>query len=170
VSTAERDRVVARLRDACVEDRLSLQTFVRRLDLLYAARTHGEVRALVADLPTAPPLDRSLGRVAGWAAECLGVWADAWGRVRAPGLLLPAEGSLVIGRSHECRCVITDPTVSRRHARLTQTQTGWTLRDLASRNGTYVNGVRITDTALVRPGDDVWFGSSRFRLLHDRSR
>jgi pSer/pThr/pTyr-binding forkhead associated (FHA) protein len=60
---------------------------------------------------------------------------------------------------------MSHPTVSRRHARLTQTETGWTLRDLASSNGTYLNGARITDTALVHPGDEVWLGSVRLSLV-----
>jgi pSer/pThr/pTyr-binding forkhead associated (FHA) protein len=93
------------------------------------------------------------------------VWVDAWGRATAQRLLLPAEGSVVLGRSHDCSCVMSHPTVSRRHARLTQTETGWTLRDLASSNGTYLNGARITDTALVHPGDEVWLGSVRLSLV-----
>ena len=42
---------------------------------------------------------------------------------------------------------------------------GWTLRDLASTNGTYVNGARITDTAAVWEGDEIRLGSARFRLV-----
>jgi FHA domain/Domain of unknown function (DUF1707) len=169
VSTAEREHVASRLKAACAEDRLSLQTFASRLDVLYAARTRSEVQALVADLPTLRPLERSLARVAGWAGECATVVGDAWGRATAPRLLAPSEGSVVIGRSRACGCVITDDTVSRRHAKLTRTTTGWTLRDLASSNGTYVNGARIADTASVRPGDEVGFGLVRFRLVRDRA-
>jgi hypothetical protein len=168
ISTAEREHIASRLKDACAEDRLSLQTFARRLDLLYAARTSNEVQALIADLPNGRAFERALARIAGWAAECATVYGDAWGKATAPRLLLPSEGSVVIGRSHVCGCIITDETVSRRHAKLTQTRTGWTLRDLSSTNGTYVNDVRITDTASVRPGDVVWFGSVRFRLAHGR--
>jgi hypothetical protein len=151
VSAAEREHLARRLRDACAEDRLSLQTFVHRLDLLYAARNAGELRALVADLPKPRPFERQVARLSGWAAECVTAWADAWGRATAERLLLPTEGSVVLGRSHDCSCVMSHPTVSRRHARLTHTQTGWTLRDLASSNGTYLNGARITETALVHP-------------------
>ena len=167
VSAVEREQIAGRLRDACAEDRLSLNTFSYRLDLLHTARTAGELRALVADLPNARPFDTQLARIAGWAAEFAALWADAWGRATAPPLLLPSEGNLVIGRSHDCRCVISDPTVSRRHAALTQTANGWTLRDLSSSNGTYVNGVRVSDSASVQPGDLVWFGSTRFRLVRE---
>jgi pSer/pThr/pTyr-binding forkhead associated (FHA) protein len=51
---------------------------------------------------------------------------------------------------------------------VTQEASGWTLRDLASSNGTYVNGARIAGTVFVQPGDDVWFGSARFHLVRDR--
>src|SRR3954469_24082199 len=71
VSAAEREHLARRLRDACAEDRLSLDTFVRRLDLLYAARTAGELRALIADLPKPRPFGRQLARLSGWAAECV---------------------------------------------------------------------------------------------------
>jgi FHA domain/DUF1707 SHOCT-like domain len=164
-SAAEREFLAGRLRDACAEDRLSLDTFVRRLDLLYAARTAGELRSLVADLPKPRPFGRQLARLSGWAAECVTVWADAWGRATAQRLMLPMKGSVVLGRSHDCGCVLSDPTVSRRHARLTRTESGWTLRDLASSNGTYLNSAQITEIAEVRPGDEVWLGSLRLRLV-----
>jgi pSer/pThr/pTyr-binding forkhead associated (FHA) protein len=60
---------------------------------------------------------------------------------------------------------MSHPTVSRRHARLTRTENGWKLRDLASSNGTYLNGARITEIADVHPGDEVWLGSVRLRLV-----
>jgi hypothetical protein len=165
VSAAEREFLARRLRDACAEDRLSLDTFIRRLDLLYAARTASELRSLVADLPKPRPFGPHLARLSGRAAECVTIWADAWGRATAQRLMLPTEGSVVLGRSHDCGCVMSDPTVSRRHARLTRTESGWKLRDLASSNGTYLNGARITETASVRSGDEVWLGSVRLRLV-----
>jgi hypothetical protein len=169
VSAVDRERVGTRLREACADDRLSLNTFMHRLDLLYEARTDGEVQALVADLPRSRPFHSRLAQIAELTAECAAVWTNAWGRATAPRLVLPPQGSIVIGRSHDCRCVVADPTVSRRHARLTHTARGWALRDLLSSNGTYVNGVRIADTASVQPGDDVWFGSARFRLVRGQA-
>jgi hypothetical protein len=167
-SAAERDHVVGRLQDACAEDRLSFHTFAERLDLLFAARTQGELRALVADLPQPRTLDRLLARVADVAAESVTRCTDAWGRATAPRLALPTRGTVVLGRSRDCQCVISDPTVSRHHALIAHTHTGWELRDLASCNGTYVNGARVSDAAPVRPGDDVWIGCARFRLVRTR--
>jgi hypothetical protein len=165
-SAADRDYVAGRLREACGEDRLSPQTFAHRLDLLYSARTDGELRELLADLPRLRPLQRQLVRIAGWAGECATVSAAAWRRARSPRLVLPAEGTVELGRSRDSGCVISDPAVSRHHASLSHTANGWTLRDLSSTNGTYVNGARITDTASVRPGDEISLGSTRFRLVH----
>ena len=57
-------------------------------------------------------------------------------------LALPAPGNWVIGRSMGCDLVLDDPTVSRRHARVTTSPTGsrTVIGDLGSRNGTVVAG------------------------------
>ncbi len=57
------------------------------------------------------------------------------------------------------------PMVSWRHARLTRTPEGILVEDLGSRNGTYVNGVRISGKVLVKPGQEIGLGSFRFQLL-----
>ncbi len=53
---------------------------------------------------------------------------------------------------------MADMTVSRRHAQLERTGDGWLLSDLASTNGTRVNGWRVRGKVPVRPGDLVSFG------------
>ncbi len=64
------------------------------------------------------------------------------------------EKELVIGRSEEhCDIVIRQRQVSRLHARLKVTEQGVLLEDLGSKNGTYVNGARITQARLLRDGD-----------------
>jgi pSer/pThr/pTyr-binding forkhead associated (FHA) protein len=40
----------------------------------------------------------------------------------------------------------------------------WLLRDLGSRNGTRVNGLRVLEETEVRPGDRVSLGEVRYRL------
>lgn len=55
-----------------------------------------------------------------------------------------------------------DNTVSRRHARLFKQGDTWTIRDEGSSNGTWVNGVRITEQPL-RPGDEIQIGATFFR-------
>jgi hypothetical protein len=50
-SDAEREQLVARLRDASAEGRLTLEEFVERMTRAYEARTHAELDELVYDLP-----------------------------------------------------------------------------------------------------------------------
>ncbi len=50
-SDAERERVAAQLRDHCAEGRLTMSELDERLARAYAARTHGELLALLRDLP-----------------------------------------------------------------------------------------------------------------------
>jgi len=48
-----------------------------------------------------------------------------------------------IGRNHEGELVVLASSVSREHAELKKTDAGWTVRDLGSRNGTFVDGARV---------------------------
>jgi len=51
--------------------------------------------------------------------------------------------SWLIGSHASCDLVVNHPTVSAQHCRLTEFPTGFTVEDLGSTNGTYVDGVRI---------------------------
>jgi len=65
--------------------------------------------------------------------------------------------SSVIGRAPSCQIAIEDDTISREHARIQRDKEGqFTLRDLGSRNRTYLNGQAITESPLA-PGDG-WHG------------
>lgn len=66
--------------------------------------------------------------------------------------------SVMVGRDRTCSIVLTHPAVSRRHARLTLSGSGFLLEDLQSANGTYVNNTRV-DKARLKPGDVVRFGA-----------
>src|SRR6267378_2839439 len=59
-----------------------------------------------------------------------------------------AERLITIGRAPDNMIVIDDPSVSNRHAQLELTGEIYRLKDLDSTNGTKVNGVPITETAL----------------------
>ena len=54
-----------------------------------------------------------------------------------------------------------DPTVSRLHAVLENHGSAWSIRDVGSRNGTYVNGEKIESERVLRAGDEVRVGKSR---------
>ena len=54
-----------------------------------------------------------------------------------------------------------DDTVSRLHAVLENLGFAWSIRDMGSRNGTYLNGEKITAERVLRSGDEVRVGKSR---------
>jgi FHA domain len=54
-----------------------------------------------------------------------------------------------------------DATVSRLHAVLENLGSAWSVRDLGSRNGTYLNGEKISAERVLRSGDELRVGSSR---------
>lgn len=62
----------------------------------------------------------------------------------------------IVGRETDSDIQIDDRQVSRRHAEITQTVEGYTLRDLGSKNGTFLNGESVTQKPrLIRNGDEV---------------
>ena len=77
-----------------------------------------------------------------------------------------AERSITIGRAPDNMIVIDDPSVSGRHALLKLVGETYRLKDLESTNGTKVNGVPITDTAL-RFEDRIRFGAIQARFEPD---
>jgi len=85
---------------------------------------------------------------------------------RGRAFALPDGEPQLIGRSTEA-LEITDPTVSRRHAELTPDAGRWTIRDLGSRHGTFVNGVRISGAVALAAGDRVRCGDSELLLVRE---
>lgn len=61
--------------------------------------------------------------------------------------LQPGE-RLRVGRDPDCDLVIDHPSVSRRHAELYRNGERWHLRDLGSKNGSFVDGIAISDHPL----------------------
>ncbi len=80
---------------------------------------------------------------------------------------LPAPGDVVIGASPNATLRITDPFVSQRHALVQWTARGPTVTDLGSKNGTWVDGVRIS-AAYLRAGSVLRVGRVRFLLVASR--
>ena len=76
----------------------------------------------------------------------------------------PAEGRTLIGRSPDCEIFLDDVTVSRRHAELVRDGDTFTIRDLGSLNGSYVNRKRI-ESAVLEDDDEVQIGKYRLTFL-----
>jgi pSer/pThr/pTyr-binding forkhead associated (FHA) protein len=70
----------------------------------------------------------------------------------------------LIGRSPECDVFLDDVTVSRRHAELTRDGKVFTIRDLGSLNGTFVNKRRI-ESSVLEDDDEVQIGKYRMTFL-----
>jgi FHA domain/DUF1707 SHOCT-like domain len=163
-SAADRERVVRRLRRGREDDRLSLDTFTARVELAYTTDSRAELGELVADVGGESTVADVLLDAVRWLSSSTARVRMAWRQPRTPRLVLPLRGSVVIGRSRACGCVLGDPSVSRKHALIRHGEGAWWLSDLGSMNGTYVNGPRIVDDVEIRPGDEVWFGAAAYRL------
>ncbi|SHI50534.1 FhaA domain-containing protein [Desulfofundulus thermosubterraneus] len=67
--------------------------------------------------------------------------------------------TMVIGRRDTCDVVLSDGSVSRRHAQLEYRGGEYVITDLGSTNGVYVNGVRV-NTKVLAPGDTIKMGAT----------
>lgn len=71
---------------------------------------------------------------------------------------------LSIGRSREADIPLLDDKVSRVHCGIRLSEGEFYLKDLKSRNGVFVNGQRVEDTAKLKVGDRIQIGSTVFVL------
>jgi pSer/pThr/pTyr-binding forkhead associated (FHA) protein len=77
-----------------------------------------------------------------------------------PPLQLPGDGATVVmGRSRSCELRLPDADTSRRHAKIVCEGGAFVVHDLASTNGTWVNGQRVEEHVL-RPGDRIQIGAN----------
>jgi hypothetical protein len=99
-------------------------------------------------------------------------------KVTVSRLILVADGretsfplsgdTYTLGRHRNNDIVITDPKVSSFHARIDRGPDGFSVVDLKSRNGTFLNGRRI-ETGLLKTGDEVRLGTARLVYKVDYS-
>ena len=68
--------------------------------------------------------------------------------------------SWTIGAAPAADIRVESPYVSAAHCRLTHDDGRWTLEDLGSTNGTFVNGVRLARPAVVTPADRITLGAT----------
>lgn len=99
-------------------------------------------------------------------ASVAGQWClNALGR----GYVLHLGDGGLLGRDPSADFVLTDRSVSARHAVLTVQEDRLYVRDLLSTNGTFVNGTRVTDAVEVEEGDTLHFGATVFYVATDHS-
>lgn len=89
--------------------------------------------------------------------------AEAW-VVDGFGVAHAIAGKTAVGRNHEGELVVLASSVSREHAEIRKADEGWHVRDLGSRNGTFVDGARVqgrgklANRAVIKVGDvALWF-------------
>ena len=80
---------------------------------------------------------------------------------------LPAGASHTIGRNPRADFVVDSPLLSRVHCRLSASDTALAVEDLQSTNGTYVNGMRVRQSAL-RNGDCLRLGRLELTVALER--
>jgi pSer/pThr/pTyr-binding forkhead associated (FHA) protein len=85
------------------------------------------------------------------------------GRPRGKTLLFPF-GEFLIGRGAECHIRPNSDWVSRQHCLLRVTPDGVFIRDLGSRNGTLVNGIRVVDERRLGNSDQLQVGPLVFEV------
>jgi hypothetical protein len=69
----------------------------------------------------------------------------------------------LVGRDPSCEVVVTDGSVSRRHARLEKRGGAWFVVDQGSANGTYINSLKVAEHPL-KNGQELRFGALAFRV------
>jgi DNA-binding CsgD family transcriptional regulator len=73
--------------------------------------------------------------------------------------------STIVGRGADADIQLDDESVSRRHARLSYVEGSFEIEDLASKNGTRVNGAQVVAPVRLSAGDHVGLGDSDFQLI-----
>ncbi|MEU8923566.1 FHA domain-containing protein [Kitasatospora sp. NPDC048545] len=73
--------------------------------------------------------------------------------------------TITLGRAHDSTIVLDDDYASSRHARIYPDQTGqWTVEDLGSTNGTYLDRQRLTAPTPLQPGTPIRIGRTVIEL------
>lgn len=91
----------------------------------------------------------------------------ALSRPGGPEFVALPDARLSMGRAADNDVTIDDESVSRLHAVLESSAGGWSIRDLGSRNGTYVNGERIVGERALRDRDEIRVGGARLAYRPD---
>jgi hypothetical protein len=91
---------------------------------------------------------------------------------KRPGTIVMPSGDRIeldgdrhtIGRLSDCTVVVSDTNVSRHHARISRSGSGFVIADLNSTNGTFVNGERLLADHRLSDGDIITVGAISLRF------
>jgi hypothetical protein len=123
----------------------------------------------IAPLPSPPAPD--VGTLEANANACLPPGLD-FGLVDNQVVYPLKVGINTVGRMPDNDVVIEDPHISRRHCVIVvhSGSSDYEVHDVASKNGTFLNGSRLTGPALLRSGDGIRMCSRNFIFLSKFSR
>lgn len=79
---------------------------------------------------------------------------------------LSPPATAVIGRSSSNQIVLGSEQASRRHASVVWSDSGWTIQDHGSRNGTRLNGQRIEAAKTLADGDTIEIAGFAIQFTH----
>jgi DNA-binding winged helix-turn-helix (wHTH) protein len=159
---ADRPKVISK---TVLQGRLWPETFVAEANL---SNLVGEVRGALGDSTQAPRFIRTAHgfgyafcadatvqqRSAETSVDQPRCWIE-WGQRRFP----MSVGEHLVGRDPGLELRLDHSTVSRHHARFVVTASGTMLEDVASKNGTFRAGERVTSPVLLADGDAIRIGS-----------
>jgi pSer/pThr/pTyr-binding forkhead associated (FHA) protein len=74
------------------------------------------------------------------------------------------KDKFVIGRASECTLRAGSSAISRRHCAIVRKDDAWIVRDLGSRNGTYLNDQTVEEPTALKVGDELRVGPLHFRV------
>lgn len=72
--------------------------------------------------------------------------------------------TITLGRSDRMTVRLADAYVSDEHAMIRSDGDAWTVRDLGSTNGTYLNGAKVTQPTTIGAGDQLRLGKTRVEV------
>lgn len=157
-----RSRVVSKTE---LQDRLWPETFVEETNV---AGLVAEVRRMLRDTASTPSFIRTMHRIGyrfiGDVHQDAGTPGVSVTRSRLCLMqderrLILMEGPNTIGRAAEATILIDSPGVSRLHARVVVENGTARLEDLGSKNGTHLNGTRLTEPQVLADGDEIRVGT-----------
>ena len=111
-------------------------------------------------------LDEELGAALAELPEGMGMLVVRRGPNAGSRYVLDGEVT-ALGRHPDSDIFLDDITVSRRHAEVRRTDTGYEVKDVGSLNGTYLNRERV-ETATLSDGDELQIGTFKLLFLAGR--